>query len=139
MTFDEFRLAYLDDLNLPLGYKRKEFDVYGYRPAEVLKFLNDLNEIRFQAINILVTRATVPLFGMSRMSTKRCHKVERSKHLWQLTTDGGARFLYFQDGQTRLIVVSATLKMKENKFHAEIDRADIRRIEYLELKERKIK
>lgn len=82
-------------------------------------------------------RICTPLVG--GMSKKRCHKAERSKEgLWQLTTDGGARFLYFQDSQRRLVVVSATGKMKEKKFHTEIATADKRKIEYLQLIKEKV-
>lgn len=136
MTFDEFRLAYLDDLNLP-SVKGQLFDIYGYKPAGVATFLNELNDIKEQVVNVLVTRICTPLVG--GMSKKRCHKAERSKEgLWQLTTDGGARFLYFQDSQRRLVVVSATGKMKEKKFHTEIATADKRKIEYLKLIKEKV-
>lgn len=137
LTFDEFRLAYLDDLNLP-EIKGQLFDIYGYKPAAVVVFLDELNEIKAQAMNVLITRASTPLVG--GMSKKRCHKAERSKEgLWQLTTDGGARFLYFQDSPQRLIVVSATGKMKEKKFHGEIRTADLLKVEYLNLFKEKVK
>lgn len=125
VTFEQFAVLYLHELE-----RGQEFDLYGYQPAGVLAFLNESNEISAQAHNILRQRA-----NRTRLSGRRCKNVERSDHLWELTTEGGARFLYFQDGPRRLIVVSATSKMKERRFHAEIDRADRLRSEYLKLKE----
>ena len=83
-----------------------------------------------QAVNIIEMRA-----AKTQMSSERCHKALRSEYLWQLTTNGGARFLYFRDGPRRLVIVGASFKVKEKKFHIEIDRADKLRAEYLQLKE----
>lgn len=135
MTFDQFCSAYLDDLSLLDGIGRgQEYDLYGYKPAGVLSFLNNLNETKAQAHNILRTRASV-----QRMSNQRCKNAVRSDHLWELSTVGGVRFLYFRDGPRLLIVVSGTPKMKEKKFNAEIERADAFRSEYLILKEKMLK
>ncbi len=134
MTFDQFCSAFLDDLSLLDEVGRgQEYDLFGYKPAGVLRFLNE-HDKRAQAINILKTRASV-----QRMSGERCKKVVRSEHLWELSTMGGARFLYFRDGPRLMIFVSAMPKMKEKKFNAEIERADAFRREYLALKEEMLK
>jgi len=122
LTINEFRVAYLDLLESGQAY-----DVYGYKPAGVLEYLQKAD---VQAVSIIRQRA-----ARRDMSQQRCHKAMRSKHLWQLTTDGGARFLYFQDGPRHFVVVGASFKVKEKKFHIEIDRADQLRAEYLKLKE----
>lgn len=78
---------------------------------------------------------------LSLAACRRSAVIRRSvqkKDCGRLTTDGGARFLYFQDGQRRLIVVSATGKMKEKKFHTEIATADNRKVEYLKLIKEKV-
>jgi hypothetical protein len=129
LTVDEFRIAYLD----PLGKEGQEYDLYGYKPAGVLAYLQAASN---SAVTILRMRAAKK---NTQMSSKRCHKTWRSEHLWQLTTDDGARFLYFRDGPKWLIFVSATDKMKENEFHNEITRADRHRLEYLQLKGEKVR
>lgn len=126
MTFEEFRLAYLDPLE-----KGSEFDLYGFKPAGVLEFMQTATN---SAISILKMRAAKKHGEMSKV---RCHLARRSGNLWQLTTSDGARFLYFQDGVRTLIFVSATYKMKEKEFHKELDRGDARRNDYLKLKEGK--
>ncbi len=128
MKLDEFRIAYLDPLKLG-----PEYDLYGFKPAGVLAFTDTATA---SAISILVMRAAKKHGEMSR---KRCHNAWRSDHLWQLTTDDGARFLYFQDGPRTLIFVSATYKMKEKEFYNEIKRAERLRLEYLQIKEGKVR
>ncbi len=129
LTFDEFRLAYLDLLE-----EGQEYDLYGYKEASVLAYIEGANNP--QVTNIIKTRAAKKAGDMSK---KRCHKVMQSHHLWQLTTDGGARFLYFQDGPRRFIFVHASDKVKENKFNNDIARAEQLRIDYLQLKGGKLK
>ena len=129
MTFDEFRREYLDLLELG-----QEYDLYGYKPAAVLAYIVAANNP--QVTSIIKMRAAK---RAGEMSKKRCHKVMQSHHLWQLTTDGGARFLYFQDGPKRFIFVLASDKVKESKFHNQIATAEQLRIEYLHLKEGMIK
>jgi hypothetical protein len=129
LTFEEFRLAYLDLLKIG-----QEYDLYGYKPAGVLAYIVSANNP--QITNIVEMRAAKKAGEMSR---KRCHKVMQSHHLWQLTTDGGARFLYFQDASRRFIFVSASDKVKESKFNIEIARAEQLRMDYLQLKEGKLK
>ena|GEM_PF-908488 len=128
MTFDEFRLTYLDLLELG-----QEYDLYGYKKAAVLAYIEGANNP--QVTSIIKMRAAKKA---GEMSKKRCHKVKQSRELWQLTTDGGARFLYFQDGPKRFIFVHASDKVKENKFNNDIARAEQLRIEYLQLKEGKL-
>jgi hypothetical protein len=125
VTFERFASLHLEELE-----RGQEYDLYGFKPVGVLAFLNDTHEIKEQAHNILRQRA-----ARQRLSSKRCKSVKRSQYLFELTTDGGARFLYFQDGPRRLIVVSSTYKMKEKKFHAEVERGERLRSEYLKLKE----
>jgi hypothetical protein len=129
LTFDEFRLAYLDLLELG-----QEYDLYGFRKAAVLAYIAEANNP--QVTTIFKMRAAKKSHEISK---KRSHKVMQSNHLWQLTTDGGARFLYFQDGPRTFIFVHASDKVKENKFNNEIGRAEQLRIEYLQLKEGKLK
>ncbi len=107
------------------------FDLYGYRSARVLEYLQNADA---QAVNILKTRA-----ARGDMSSTRCHKAWRSEHLWQLTTDNGSRFLYFRDGARDFIFVGASCKVKEKKFYSEIERAERLRTEYLELKKGKVR
>jgi hypothetical protein len=126
LTPDEFRNEYLDVLQ-----RGQEYDLYGYKPAGVSEYLQTASA---SAVSIIRMRAEKRV-----MSTQRCHKVMRSKNLWELTTDDGARFLYFQDGPRQFIFVSATEKMKEKKFHIEIERAEQLRLDYLRLKEGKLK
>ncbi len=126
MTWDEFQRDYLDLLQIG-----QEFDLYGYKPVGVPEYLQDASA---STVSILRMRA-----GTKEMSKKRCHKAMKSKHLWQLTTDDGARFLYFQDGPRRFIFVGASRKVKESKFQLEVARADRLRAEYFELKEGKVK
>lgn len=126
MAPDDFQKEYLE-----LLASGQEFDLYGYKPAGILADLQDANP---QVVNIIKMRADKKV-----MSTKRCHKVERSKHLWQLTTDGGARFLYFQDGPRRFVFVLSSGKVKQKKFHNEIAQGEQRRNEYLKLKEGKVR
>lgn len=128
MTIDEFRAEYLD-----LLARGQEYDIYGYKPAGVLQYLQDADP---QAVNIIRTRASTRF-----MSSKRCHKAMHSKSgaIWQLTTDGGARFLYFQDGPRHFVFVGASWKVKEKKFHIEVERAEQLRTEYLKIKEEKVR
>lgn len=129
LTFEEFRQAYLDLLE-----QGQEYDLYGYKPAEVLAYIEGANNP--QVTGIIKMRAAKKAWEVSK---KRCHKVMQSNHLWQLTTDGGARFLYFQDDPKRFIFVHASDKVKESKFNNDIARAEQLRIEYLQLKEGKLK
>lgn len=124
MTFDEFQIRYLDEL-----HRGQEYEVYGYKPVRVMEFMN-ASHVKAQAVSIIRMRAE-----SKTLSSKRCANVVRSRHLWELKTDGGVRFLYFQDGPRRLIVVSATYKMKEKKFNTEIDRAEQLRCTYVQQKE----
>jgi hypothetical protein len=123
LAIDEFRKAYLD-----LLCEGQEYDLYGFKPAGVLAYLQTASN---SAVTLIRMRAAK---SNTQMSSTRCHKAWKSEYLWQLTTDDGARFLYFRDGQRWLIFVSATDKMKEKEFYNEIKRADQRRLDYLRLK-----
>jgi hypothetical protein len=110
------------------------FDVFCYpSEGEVRLYLQSASA---SALAILKMRAEK---GHGQISKTRCHKAECSDHIWQLTTDDGARFLYFQDGPRRLVVVTASNKVKAKKFRIEVERADQLRLEYLELKKGHVK
>lgn len=129
LTIEEFRIAYLDLLHLG-----QEFELWAYpRGGSVLAYLQTASNA---ALSIIRMRGEKKI-GM--MSPARSKKVIRSKSLWELTTDDGARFIYFQDGPKHLVVVSASDKAKERKFNQEIERAEQVRSDYLKLKEGKVK
>jgi hypothetical protein len=129
LTIDEFRIACLD-----LLHKGQEFEVWSYpKGGAVIAYYQGASSA---AVSIIRMRGEKK-YGA--MSTTRCHKVMSSKHLWELTTDDGARFLYFQDGVRCLVVVVASDKVKEKKFQIEIERAEQLRNQYLKLKEGKVK
>lgn len=121
MTEAEFQRQYLE-----LLLEGQEYDLYGYKPAQVLAHLQKADAA---AVNIIKRRA-----NSSTMSTTRCHKAMTSEALWQLTTDNGWRFLYFQDGPRRFVFVGASTKVKQKKFRTEIKRAEKLWSEYLALK-----